>query len=195
MSQPADTTVATPTGLAPIHTLRDGDLVISYDPASTALRVAGMRIRMHFHDGPLYQVIVAGKATWCCRDQPWSTRLVGSDKTFIASTLDLEPEEMELPIPNGQSIQWRYIDAVNTELYTGKVYTLEAAHNEHYIADGIVTHNSPKAVKNLLENTQKYLLKRATKVTEKSSGQVSGNSESTSKTEAPASLVPPGLLT
>jgi DNA modification methylase len=139
--QPAGTVVSTPTGLASIETLSDGDKVISYDPSTSTLREAAIRVTSRFYDGPLYQVHCAGESTWCTPEHLWTTRLVGSDKPFVASTLDIEPEAMELPIPNGQSIQWRYIDDVKTDLYIGRVYSMEVAHDQHYIADGIVTHN------------------------------------------------------
>ena len=51
---------------------------------------------------------------------------------------------MQLPIPNSAvngSFSWESVDAITTENYTGKVYSLAVEPYAHYVADGIVTHN------------------------------------------------------
>ena len=55
---------------------------------------------------------------------------------------NLVPELMQLPIPTGGSeFEWRSIEAVTAEHFTGTVYSLAVQQYQHYIADGIITHN------------------------------------------------------
>ena len=55
---------------------------------------------------------------------------------------NLVPELMQLPIPTGGSeFEWRSIDAATAEHFTGTVYSLAVQQYQHYIADGIITHN------------------------------------------------------
>ena len=52
---------------------------------------------------------------------------------------------MQLPVPhpykNKKNYEWQTISNVNSEPFDGDVYSLEVERFEHYIADGIVTHN------------------------------------------------------
>lgn len=55
---------------------------------------------------------------------------------------NLVPELMQLPIPTGGSeFEWRSIEAATAEHFTGTVYSLAVQQYQHYIADGIITHN------------------------------------------------------
>lgn len=55
---------------------------------------------------------------------------------------NLLPELMQLPIPTGGSeFEWRSIEAATAERFTGTVYSLAVQQYQHYIADGIITHN------------------------------------------------------
>lgn len=55
---------------------------------------------------------------------------------------NLVPELMQLPIPTGGSeFEWRSIEAATAEHFTGTVYSLAVQRYQHYIADGIITHN------------------------------------------------------
>lgn len=55
---------------------------------------------------------------------------------------NLVPELMQLPIPTGGSeFEWRSIEAATAERFTGTVYSLAVQQYQHYIADGIITHN------------------------------------------------------
>ncbi len=136
--QPAGTMISTPTGLASIETLADGDRVVSFDPKTESLREAAIRLTSRFYDGPLLQVHCAGESTWCTPEHLWTTRIDGEQHLAFAS--ELAPG-MELPIPVGTTVSWQPIDAIDTDEYHGRVYSMEVAHDQHYIADGIVTHN------------------------------------------------------
>ena len=53
---------------------------------------------------------------------------------------------MQLPISldgyvKDSTFEWRDIDAVEFSKFTGRVYSLSVPKWEHYIADGIITHN------------------------------------------------------
>ncbi len=136
--QPAGTMVSTTTGLASIETLRDGDRVVSFDPATQSLREAAIRVTSRFYDGPLLQVHCAGESTWCTPEHLWTTRIDGEQHLAFASELAVG---MELPIPSGTAVEWQPIEAIDTDEYHGRVYSMEVAHDQHYIADGLVTHN------------------------------------------------------
>ena len=136
--QPPDTMIATSSCLAPIQSLSNGDKVISFDPTSGTLREATIRVRSRFYDGPLYHVHCAGESTWCTPEHLWTVHT--QDGVALVNTLDLD-EGMSLPIPNGSTVRWHALDNVKTDLYYGRVYSIEVARDEHYIADGIITHN------------------------------------------------------
>jgi len=77
--QPADTSVLTPSGSASIASLRDGDRVVSFNrrwPAVVGLRRGlGVRMTARHYTGPLYQVVVGNRATWCTDGHVWSVRM------------------------------------------------------------------------------------------------------------------------
>ena len=58
---------------------------------------------------------------------------------------NLIPGLMELPVPgkpaDSPNFKWVPIQQVTAEKFSGKVYSLAVEKYEHYIADGIVTHN------------------------------------------------------
>lgn len=139
--QPPETLVATAHGQVPIDTLSDGDRVISFNSSSLKLSEAAVTVTSRYYDGPLYQVTVDDHSTWCTPEHLWTVRTNGIDEPIVVTTLDLEPGETLLPIPNGASVEWRTLSDVDTDLYVGRVYSMAVAHDEHYIADGIVTHN------------------------------------------------------
>ncbi len=62
--------------------------------------------------------------------------------TVQISACNLIHDLMQVPIPTeGSHFIWTSIDAVTTEPYSGPVYSMDVDKYEHYIADGIVTHN------------------------------------------------------
>ena len=78
------------------------------------------------------------KATQC---QRFSTRV-----TARIHACNLVPDLMQLPVPteDGNAVpnfQWESITANRFEPFVGRVYSLAVEEYEHYIADGIVTHN------------------------------------------------------
>lgn len=77
----------------------------------------------------------------------WSPRAKNSQEfgrripleVFAANLL---PEVMRVPVPIcGKELAWRNF-GVSSQAYSGDVYSLEVERHEHYIADGIITHNS-----------------------------------------------------
>lgn len=66
--------------------------------------------------------------------------------TAQVAACNLLPGLMQVPVPYGEwqgmkTFDWRSIGAVTCEEYSGPVYSLEVETHEHYVADGIVTHN------------------------------------------------------
>ena len=75
--------------------------------------------------------------TKASKHERFSTRV-----TAQIRACNLVPELMQVPIPTGGSqFEWCSIDAVTAEPFTGKVYSLAVQTYQHYIADGIITHN------------------------------------------------------
>lgn len=71
------------------------------------------------------------------KSENFSTRV-----TARIHACNLVPELMQLPIPTGGSeFEWRSIEAATAEHFTGTVYSLAVQQYQHYIADGIITHN------------------------------------------------------
>jgi DNA modification methylase len=64
--------------------------------------------------------------------------------TMQVESCNLLPGFMEVPLPDnpGDAFRWGLIGGVTREPYSGPVYSLEVDRTQHYIADGIVTHNS-----------------------------------------------------
>jgi len=66
----------------------------------------------------------------------------GARQSIQVRACNLLPDIMEAPIPvGGQKVQWQPIRAIDVQEYCGTVHSLRVAKHEHYIADGIVTHN------------------------------------------------------
>jgi DNA modification methylase len=62
--------------------------------------------------------------------------------SFVCRACNLLPQAMEVPMPaGGQSISWKLIRHIDVQSYQGPVYSLDVEKYQHYIADGIVTHN------------------------------------------------------
>lgn len=98
------------------------------EKAETLLRAFGRRIE--------YPLITREN-----RDHHLSTRV-----TTDIRACNIIPQIMELPIPfnkyNGiRTFEWKPITDVELKAYDGTVYSLQVEKYEHYIADGIVTHN------------------------------------------------------
>jgi DNA modification methylase len=57
---------------------------------------------------------------------------------------NLLPEVMLVPVPEGEragAVPWEPVESASAEPFEGKVYSLDVPHLEHYVADGMVTHN------------------------------------------------------
>jgi hypothetical protein len=66
----------------------------------------------------------------------------GARQSIQVRACNVLPEIMELPVPGvGQQIQWQAVRAVDVQPYSGLVHSLGVERHEHYIADGLVTHN------------------------------------------------------
>jgi DNA modification methylase len=66
----------------------------------------------------------------------------GARQSIQVRACNLLPELMEIPVPTGgQRIQWQPLQAVDVQPYSGPVYSLGVDKHQHYIADGLVTHN------------------------------------------------------
>ncbi|MEZ6080765.1 MAG: DNA methyltransferase [Pirellulaceae bacterium] len=83
--------------------------------------------------------------TWCTPEHLWSVRNVHGtsvDEPFIVFTSNLVADDMLVPCALGSdSTEWRSVNVVDQQYYSGLVYSVEVEHDHHYIADGIVTHN------------------------------------------------------
>lgn len=84
---------------------------------------------------PEYPLVCEGN-----KRQKYSRRV-----TARIEACNLIPGLMELPIPVARAdtpnFQWWTIEKVTAEKFQGKVYSLAVEKYEHYIADGIITHN------------------------------------------------------
>jgi hypothetical protein len=66
----------------------------------------------------------------------------GARQSIQVRACNLLPEIMEVPVPSsGQQTQWQPVRAIDVQPYAGEVHSLGVAQHEHYIADGLVTHN------------------------------------------------------
>lgn len=66
--------------------------------------------------------------------------------TAQIAACNLVPELMQVPIPTGNSTKapnftWQEITEVTAKPFKGRVYSLAVEKYQHYIADGIITHN------------------------------------------------------
>jgi hypothetical protein len=66
----------------------------------------------------------------------------GSRQSIQVRACNVLPEIMEIPVPSGgQKAQWQPVCVVEVQPYEGTVHSLGVDQHEHYIADGLVTHN------------------------------------------------------
>jgi DNA modification methylase len=66
----------------------------------------------------------------------------GARQAIQVRACNLLPEIMEIPAPvGGQKVEWLPIRAVEVQPYDGPVHSLGVERHEHYVADGLVTHN------------------------------------------------------
>jgi DNA modification methylase len=66
----------------------------------------------------------------------------GARQSIQVRACNLLPEIMEIPVPvGGQKIQWQPLQAIDVQPYSGPVFSLGVDKHQHYIADGLVTHN------------------------------------------------------
>lgn len=101
-----------------------------------AMRERAYDLLHHFGRSERFPLVT--KATQC---QRFSTRV-----TARIHACNLVPDLMQLPVPtkDGNAVpnfQWESITANRFEPFVGRVYSLAVEEYEHYIADGIVTHN------------------------------------------------------
>lgn len=60
---------------------------------------------------------------------------------LLVHACNLIPEIMQVPVPTGgKMFEWKSFE-ISREQYEGKVFSLDVDKYEHYIADGIITHN------------------------------------------------------
>jgi len=79
-----------------------------------------------------------------CADGERSSR---SQSKRVAAC-NLVPGIMQVPVPtDGDNFEWRTIECVEFEPFVGEVYSIDVDKDEHYVADGIVTHNCAFASK------------------------------------------------
>lgn len=82
-------------------------------------------------------------------DSPfWERRVSGISQDFgkripfCVAASNLIPEIMQIPVPTtGKEFEWMDF-SITTQVGTKTVYSLDVERHEHYIADGIITHNS-----------------------------------------------------
>jgi DNA modification methylase len=66
----------------------------------------------------------------------------GARQSIQVRACNLLPEIMEIPVPaDGQQTHWQAIRVIDVQPYSGLVHSLGVERHEHYIADGLVTHN------------------------------------------------------
>ena len=71
-----------------------------------------------------------------------SSQKIGKRIPLTVHACNLFPEFMQVPIPDkGKKFHWSSFSFTRTP-YHGLVYSLDVERHEHYIADGIITHNS-----------------------------------------------------
>jgi hypothetical protein len=77
-------------------------------------------------------------------DRAYLRGKVSARVSFAARACNLIPGVMLVPVPNGDrdvSVPWLPISAVRSEPFDGLVHSLAVPSLEHYVADGLVTHN------------------------------------------------------
>jgi len=125
----------------------------SEDPRVTLLYVllgdhesAAIRLLNELGRDIRYPLLTGGEARSAGRHAIFS-RKYGS----IVRSCNLVPGVFEIPVPTftprpGQTsgregYEWAAIDAIGRQFYDGPVYSLAVPGHEHYIADGLITHN------------------------------------------------------
>lgn len=94
-------------------------------------------IRLLEANGRKYQYPTATKdMEYRCAGTP--SRL----KTIRVRACNLMPGIMEIPIPTkADEFKWVAIESIERNKFTGSVYSMDVERDQHYIADGIITHN------------------------------------------------------
>src|SRR5581483_3462617 len=66
----------------------------------------------------------------------------GARQSIQVRACNLLPEIMEVPVPTGGQVTlWQPVRAIDVQSYDGVVHSLGVDKHQHYIADGLVTHN------------------------------------------------------
>jgi hypothetical protein len=66
----------------------------------------------------------------------------GLRQSIQVRACNLLPKIMDVPVPTGkQTIHWQPVRAIEVQPYAGQVHSLGVETHQHYIADGLVTHN------------------------------------------------------
>lgn len=66
----------------------------------------------------------------------------GARQSIQARACNLLPEIMEIPVPSGgQQTHWQPARFIDVQPFSGIVHSLGVEKHQHYIADGLVTHN------------------------------------------------------
>jgi DNA modification methylase len=66
----------------------------------------------------------------------------GARQSIQVRACNLLPDITEVPVPaGGQQADWQPIRAIDVQPYDGMVHSLGVTKRQHYIADGLVTHN------------------------------------------------------
>jgi DNA modification methylase len=77
--QPPDTQVLTPEGSVSIRSLHDGDHVVSFSRDHGMLvglkEGLGIKCTSRSYDGPLYEIVVGNRTTWCTGGHFWTVKL------------------------------------------------------------------------------------------------------------------------
>ena len=99
------------------------------------MKEGAMKLLRDFHRSYKYPLITKEN-----KADKFSTRV-----TARINACNLVPELMQVPIPTTPSaetnFEWQNISRIETKHHNDKVYSLSVEKYEHYIADGIVTHN------------------------------------------------------
>lgn len=146
--QPAGTLVSTiQNGAVPIESLKDGDKVFSFDSCSQKIvgHWDGLSVKTasRQYDGTLYGVRVGDQITWATDTHKFTVRYPDGEieKDVWACELITGVHQLPIPANDWKSVYWIPITAIEHKPYSGLVYSLDVERFEHYIADGIVTHN------------------------------------------------------
>lgn len=112
-----------------------GDVSLLYDALDSALLEQGALRALNDHGRNLQFPFL---------DREYLRGKVSARVSFAARACNLIPGVMLVPVPNGDrdvSVPWLPISDVKLEPFDGIVHSLAVPSYEHYIADGLVTHN------------------------------------------------------